>query len=79
MKYVGRRKPYTERGISRIRCYRCGRPSSQQWQVCANGNRFLGVCNECDIRMNEMVLEFMKFPEHIACALMRKYREELER
>ena len=29
----GRRPPYTEIGIKRIPCARCGKPSVHQWQV----------------------------------------------
>ncbi len=58
----GRRQPYTERGISRIPCSRCGERSSYQWQVCANDNRYLGVCTPCDIELNRMALEFMRVP-----------------
>jgi len=55
-----RKKPYTEMGISRIPCARCGKPSSQQWQVCALGNMFMGVCENCDIELNKVVLKFFK-------------------
>jgi hypothetical protein len=59
----GRRKPYTEIGIRRIPCFRCGKPSSQQWQVCSDDNLYRGVCTECDIALNELVLRFMGFPD----------------
>jgi hypothetical protein len=62
MKFTGRRKPYTEIGIRRIPCARCGKPSTQQWQVCANGNRYLGVCTMCDVTLNAFILEFMRLP-----------------
>ena len=55
----GRRKPYTEIGITRVPCTRCSNPSEHQWQVCANGNRYVGVCKRCDLELNRMVLEFM--------------------
>jgi transcription elongation factor Elf1 len=57
----GRRKPYSAIGISRIPCARCGKPSTQQWSICSNGNRYLGVCTECDIRLNVLVLKFFRF------------------
>ena len=72
--FQGRTKSYTEIGISRISCSRCGMPSSRQWQVCANGNRFLGVCWECDVKLNQMTLTFMRVPGRIV--LMRLYRQE---
>lgn len=71
-KYIGRRKPYTTRGITRIPCVRCGEPSEYQWQCCANGNRWLGLCEACDIALNNLVLKFFKFPNRRE--LMRRYR-----
>lgn len=70
---VGRRKPYTAIGIRRVPCARCGEPSSQQWQVCANGNRWLGICWPCDVALNRLALEFMRVPN--AEALMAAYAE----
>ncbi len=55
-----RRKPYTERGISRIPCAHCGKPSTAQWQVCSLGNIYGGVCDDCDVKLNELVLNFMR-------------------
>ena len=54
-----RREPYTENGINRVSCQRCGKPSVTQWQICATGNKWAGVCIECDIKLNELVVEFM--------------------
>lgn len=54
-----RRKPYTDRGISRVACARCGEPSRFQWQICADGNQFRGICEECDVALNETVMRFM--------------------
>ena len=59
---IGRREAYTARGISRVPCARCGKPSVHQWNACANDNRFVGICTECDIALNRMVLRFMRFP-----------------
>jgi len=72
---AGRKKPYTEKGIKRVPCYRCGKPSSKQWQICALNNRWLGVCEECDIRLNQVVLKFMGFIDwpHI----LQKYEAKL--
>lgn len=75
--FSGRRKPYTARGISRVPCSRCGKPSTQQWTVCANGNRYLGCCNDCDIRLNWLALEFFKVPNRVA--LMKRYEEKTTR
>lgn len=70
---IGRRKPYTALGIARVPCARCGKPSSQQWQVCANGNRWLGICWPCDVALNRLALEFMRVPN--AETLMAAYAE----
>jgi len=67
----GRKKPYTDIGIKRIPCARCGKPSRQQWQVCANDNLYLGVCDNCDVELNRVVLDFMKVPNRKT--LMKRY------
>lgn len=60
---TGRKRPYTEIGIRRIPCTRCGKPAECQWQACANDNRYLGICVDCDIQLNAVVLEFMRLPD----------------
>jgi len=72
-----RTKPYTKRGITRVPCFRCGKPSTQQWQICALDNQYLGVCAECDIGMNEVVLSFM-LGESTKDYYMNKYRRKNE-
>jgi hypothetical protein len=62
MTFAGRKKPYTQIGISRVPCSRCAKPSRFQWQVCANDNRWLGVCTDCDIELNRVALDFMRVP-----------------
>lgn len=57
-----RRKPYTEIGIRRIPCYRCGAPSVHQWQVCADKNTYRGLCVPCDFGLNKAVMEYMGRP-----------------
>lgn len=57
-----RRKPYTEIGISRVPCLRCGAPSEEQWNICADGNVFRGVCARCDVAVNALVMKFMRVP-----------------
>lgn len=54
-----RRKPYTAIGIRRIPCFRCSKPSRYQWQICADGNRFRGLCGRCDVALNKLVLRFV--------------------
>ena len=63
IKYHGRREPYTEIGIRRLKCFRCKtNTASQQWQICANKNLYLPICDECDVKLNRMVIDFMRFP-----------------
>lgn len=57
-----RRTPYTERGIRRVPCYKCGQPSRYQWQVCADGNVWRGLCAACDIALNRLVLRWFGKP-----------------
>jgi hypothetical protein len=42
-----------------------------QWNVCANDNRYVGICAECDIALNRLVLRWMKFENWRA--LMKRY------
>jgi len=60
-----RKKPYTEIGISRMKCFRCGAKASQQWQICSDGNQYRPICVDCDIMLNEMVIKFMGLPDKI--------------
>ena len=59
----GRKTPYTETGIKRKRCFRCGKQASQQWQICADGNIYRAICDECDIALNKLVLKWMGFKD----------------
>jgi hypothetical protein len=58
-----RTKPYTDRGISRVKCFRCGGQAFFQWQICSDDRVYRPICIECDIALNEMVLTFMGFPD----------------
>lgn len=62
MRFLGRKKPYTARGIRRVPCCHCGKPSETQWQVCANRNRYQGLCERCDFTLNRIALRFMRHP-----------------
>lgn len=74
---TGKRKiPYTEEGIKRMACQRCGKPSSFQWQICSDGNVFRPICLDCDIELNETVLRFMNFPDWQE--KMARYREQVK-
>lgn len=70
-----RRKPYTQIGIRRVPCKRCGRPSRFQWSVCATNNEQFAVCERCDILLNEIVLLFFKI--HNSAVLLRKYARKV--
>lgn len=72
---TNRTQPYTEQGIKRLDCLRCGMPARFQWQICADGNRYRPICDVCDIALNELVLEFMLHPD--ALQLAKKYRERV--
>jgi len=58
-----RKKPYTQIGIRRLRCFRCGGKTQEQWQICADGNIYRPICLKCGIELNEMVLKWMGFPD----------------
>ncbi len=58
---MSRKKPYTEIGIRRLKCFRCQQPAIFQWQICSDKNTFRPICLSCDIALNEMVLKFMGF------------------
>lgn len=54
-----RKKPYTQIGITRVPCVRCGKPSAHQWQICADGNQWRGICLRCDVALNRLVMRFI--------------------
>lgn len=58
-----RKKPYTQAGIRRVPCARCGAPSRYQWNICALDNMWHGLCVNCDIDLNGLVLSFMRVPD----------------
>lgn len=58
-----RKKPYTQIGIERLKCFRCGEKASQQWQICSDDNIYRAVCTNCDIELNEIVLKWAKFKD----------------
>lgn len=70
-------KPYTAIGIRRVPCARCGAPSNHQWNVCADFNSFRAICWPCDIEMNRMVLNFMRFPN--VDQMVADYKERMEK
>lgn len=54
-----RTKPYSEIGIRRVPCARCGKPSRYQWQICADDNVYRGLCPDCDVELNTMVMRWV--------------------
>ena len=58
-----RTTPYSYRGLGRVPCKRCGGKSEFQWNICALGVSYYGICKECDIALNKLVLEFMRVPD----------------
>lgn len=56
---IGRKKPYTERGIYRVPCAKCGKPSRYNWAICANDGRHIAVCKACDVALNRIGLEWL--------------------
>lgn len=72
----GRRKPYTALGIARVHCFRHPtRKAVHQWNCCANGNRWIPICLQCDVDLNRMVLRWFRLPGRHA--LMAKYRAKV--
>jgi hypothetical protein len=67
-----RTKPYTERGIRRMPCFRCSAPSAEQWQICADSRVFRPCCVPCDVELNELVLRWAGDPD--VDAKMAAYR-----
>lgn len=69
---VVRREPYTEIGVRKLKCIRCGEPARFQWNICSDGS-YRPVCGVCDIKLNDLVLKFMGHPDRDS--VMRRYRE----
>lgn len=74
----GRRKPYSKRGIGRLLCVRCRKAQARaQWNtsICALGSkgRFVALCLDCDVALNNLVLEFFRTPNRKQ--LIKKYRQ----
>jgi hypothetical protein len=75
MKRHGRKRPYTDIGVRRLPCTRCGKPATRQWQVCADGNLYRPICSRCDVFLNGLVLNTMHDPKFIT--KMRRYRNKV--
>lgn len=59
---IKRKKPYTDLGVSRLSCIRCGKKACHQWQICSDGNNYRPICCHCDVALNKVVLKFMGHP-----------------
>jgi hypothetical protein len=42
-----------------VPCARCGESSHYQWNICADKNRPRGICADCDVKLNAMVMRWM--------------------
>lgn len=73
---VKRKTPYTEVGIKRLDCIRCGDKAIHQWQICADGNNFRPICDPCDIKLNTTVLKFMRHPHAKQLAADYEHKED---
>lgn len=71
LRFVGTKKPRTIEQMKRMKC-QCGKPAVHQWSSCANGNRHVAVCLDCDWAINEMLLAFLRLPQRVQ--LMTAYR-----
>ena len=47
----------------RRECARCGKPATEQFSTCADGNIGRAVCEICDIALNALVMDFMRLPD----------------
>lgn len=54
-----RTKPYTALGIRRAKCIRCDAPAYAQWQICADDRVFRPICTDCDIGINDLVMNYV--------------------
>ena len=57
--------------IAAIPCFRCGKPSFAMWNICSDDNTPRTICFDCDMELNRLVLEFMKFTD--VDIMMMKY------
>jgi hypothetical protein len=72
----GRKKPYTQIGISRMPCVRCGKPAHVQWQICADDRLYRTLCRSCDVELNELVMRWVWGDAREDD--LKRYREKME-
>ena len=56
-------KPYTNIGIKRMKCFKCGEKAAAQWQICSDSNQYRPVCLKCEFELNELVLKWAGFDD----------------
>lgn len=78
LKRAGRKEPYTELGVRRMKCVRCQAKAEFQWNACADDNLWRPLCIDCDVGLNLLALTYMGDPDAPAkvAAYERKKRNE---
>lgn len=71
---IGRAKPYTCEQMKRARC-RCGKRAAHQWSCCSLDHRYVAVCLDCDVALNETVLAFFRVPGR--ARILARYRRRV--
>lgn len=78
MIFFGEKKRPTIRQVRRMKCFRCGAPSSYAtWQICSNERRHVPICVKCDIAMNKATLMFMGLPYGRVRKMMARYEKKV--
>lgn len=72
-----RRGPFVS--VAHSRCYRCGGQAVHEWSTCAVGDRWLALCDGCDVLLNRLALGFVIGPERAAAFVDRYERQLRER
>lgn len=72
-----RAREYTNRGITRCKCIRCGKQASDSWSACSVNNKWMPVCKRCDYQLNRLALNFMLGRER-AEPYLKRYKRQME-
>lgn len=71
---------FTDEDIKTGKCHLCGAPAFDQWRltICALGReeQHILLCSECDIKHNQLTLEFLQNPD--VEELIAAYRKTVE-
>lgn len=74
---IGRKKPYTTKGLKRILCACCKKQKARfQWTACAINSRYVPVCTDCDIHLNILLVTAFGTPN--GPKLLKKYAEAVK-